>query len=409
MNEKSTTKELVVRKSNQLIEASYRFGSISEARIIQLLLTKINAYDKDLKVYEISVAEFAAIFDIKDDRLHSKIKQHLSNLTRRVISIEKQTGWLIMSWLSSAEYVKGRGIVELCFDAKLKPYLIELKTRYTQFSIDDIINFTSIYAIRFFEFIKENQFKADENGLFQITFEYMKLRKLFEIEDKEYKFFADFKKKAIEPAVTEINAKTNFAVEVSYGKTGRAITHITFDCADKTKKKPVAPVSKIVKKAVEAEDVKPKEDKSSEIKRLIAFGITDKTAAMWLKKYGKEKLVRNLDYVDAKLKSGASINDVKAYLAEAIKSDYGFQTVEEQVVTIQEKEISTERKTIEDEAKAFIGKTFANPTKPELKYIVNNQNFFSVESKKDGSTSCIQITRKFLDNIKNGVLIELGK
>jgi hypothetical protein len=130
---------------------------------------------------------------------------------------------------------------------------------------------------------------------------------------------------------------------------------------------------------------------------------------MWLKKYGKDKLVRNLDYVDAKLKAGASIGNVKGFIAEAIKSDYGFQTVEEQVVTTKEKESNTERKILEDEAKKFVGKMFINPLKPDCEYIVNNQHFFSMKSKANGSSSCIQITRKFLDNIKSGVLIELGK
>jgi plasmid replication initiation protein len=402
MNEKKSTTELVVRKSNQIVEASYRFGSISEARIIHVLLTKINAYDKDFKSYEISVAEFAKIFEINDKNLHSKIKQHLSNLATRLISIEKEDGgWLIMTWLSSAEYIKGRGVVELCFDAKLKPYLLELKSRYTKFNISEIVNFTGIYAIRFFEFIKENQFKADGKGYFCITFEYVKLRKIFQITDKEYKLFSGFKRDVVEPAVTEINEKTNFSINVRYGKTGRAITHITFDCSEKVKRKQEEPLLIV--------EQQPIEEISDEIKRLLFFGITDKTAVMWLKKYGKEKLVRNLDYVEAKLKAGASIANLKGFIAEAIKSDYGFQTVEEQVVTAKEKEINSEKNICEDEARQLIGKTFVNPLKPDFEYTVNSQYFFSMKSKNNGLSSSIKITREFLNCIKNGQLIEVGK
>lgn len=406
MNEKNTGTELVVRKSNHLIEASYRFGSINEARVIHLLLTKISAFDKDFKDYEISVAEFVALFNIKATAIHTEIRKVVRKLRTRSISINKPDGgWLELGWLSSAEYLKGKGIIELCFDAKLKPYLLELKSRYTQFNIAEFVSFTNTYAIRFFEFIKENKFKADENGLFKIQFEYVILRKIFLIEEKEYKLFGDFKRYVIEPAIAEINAKTNFAIVVSYGKTGRAITHITFSCTDKDKAKP---------KATAAEP--PKEDKPpsvvvqpAEIKRLVAFGMTDKTAATWLKKYGKEKITRNLDYVDAQLKAGTAINNVKAYLTEAMKNDYGFQTVEEQVATTKEKESNTERKVLEEAAKDFIGKTFVNPLKPEYEYIVNDQNFFSLKTKSNGSSQSIQITQKFLDNIKNGVLIELGK
>lgn len=409
MNEKNTEKELVVRKSNQLIEASYRFASINEIRMIQLLITKINAYDKDFAAYEVSVAEFAAIFGIKDSNLHADIRKTVQKLQDRKISIDEKNGdWLETRWLSSAKYRKGTGTIELRFDVNLKPYLLELKNRYTQFNVIEIVNFSSIYTIRFFEFVKENQFKANENGFFQINFEYVKLRKLFAIQDKEYKLFADFRKYAIEPAVTEINAKTNFAVEVSYGKTGRAITHITFDCTDKTKKKTAA---NVVKKSIKSEDVvdvKHREDEPAEIKRLMDFGLTYKTADMLLVKYGIDNVVRNMDYVDNRRKSGAIIINAKAYLAEAIKSDYGAQTVEEQNLRETPKDDGYEfiRK---EEIDHLIGKTFVNPTKPELKLIVNNQNYLTELRKGETTGVMFKITRKFLDNIKNGVLIELGK
>lgn len=76
---------------------------------------------------------------------------------------------------------------------------------------------------------KKEAFKAKKDNRFRVEYEYEFLREAFGVEKKEYKLFADFKRKTIEPAVKEIYDKTEMNIyDVAYGKTGRAVSRIAF-------------------------------------------------------------------------------------------------------------------------------------------------------------------------------------
>ncbi len=97
--------------------------------------------------------------------------------------------------------------------------------------LEKVVNFKSGYAMRLFELLKKEQFKADGKGYFKRSFEYDELRGLFGIEKSEYKLFADFRIKAIEVSVKEINANPDISIiKVDYPKTGRKVSHIVFHC-----------------------------------------------------------------------------------------------------------------------------------------------------------------------------------
>ena len=145
----------IVRQANNLIEASYKI-TIGESRIIRLLIAHIHPQDEDFKTYRINVTDFAGIFGLsdRDGRLYETISQASKALMSRVITIRDGESWLHMNWLSSAEYKHGSGYVELCFDKKLKPYLLQLKGYFTQYNLERITHFNSVYSIRIYEILK---------------------------------------------------------------------------------------------------------------------------------------------------------------------------------------------------------------------------------------------------------------
>lgn len=59
----SDNKQLVIRKSNELISARYKLR-LSEQRLICLLASEISPDDKDFKQYQITVADFAKMFGL---------------------------------------------------------------------------------------------------------------------------------------------------------------------------------------------------------------------------------------------------------------------------------------------------------------------------------------------------------
>lgn len=336
-------KSLTVRQSNTLIEASYKIASIGEGRLIRMLIAQIQPSDEDFKIYRIAVADFANLFGLSGGSAYDQIKKASDELTSRKIRIEKGKDWLFMNWISSAEYTAGTGYVEICFDKKLKPYLLQLKGYFTQYELENVVTFKSVYSMRLYELLKAEQFKAKESGYFKISFEYDDLRGRLGIEAKEYALFADFRRYITETATKEINAGSNLhVIQVDYPKTGRKVSHVVFHCerAKQTRLDIDEPPPTL-------EEV-PKEE-PEDVRELVALGIDQATAYKWRKKYGMRQVVRNIAYTQAMKKAGKIRDSVTGFLARAIADNLGGQWEQEEKK--REKERKSREKVEQDKAR----------------------------------------------------------
>lgn len=297
----------VIRKSNDLIEARYKL-SIIEQRLIFLLMAEISPNDEDFKDYEIHVSNFARVFRLKStNSLYEKVQNAANSLIGQRIFLRQGKKVEGMAWLSYICYNEGEGVVYLRFDKALKPYLLQLKSHYTQYDLDNIVSFKSQYSIRFYELLKGDAYKAS-NGQFEKTFKIDELRLIFGLEKTDYPLFANLRDRAIDPAISEISTKTDLnIIETKYGKTGRKVTSIVF-------------VVKIRPTPTQA--LEEKSDNHPVIDSLIALGFSLEVAKAAKTKHGIKRLERNIAYTLMKEKAGIA-KDVPAYLKSAITEDWG--------------------------------------------------------------------------------------
>jgi plasmid replication initiation protein len=315
---KSDTKNLVVNQANELIEATYKIGSIGEQRLIRMLIAEIKPSDEDFKTYRIAVSDFARIFKISGNGTYEYLEKIIESLVCRKISMRHGKSWVHTSWLSFAKYEDGQGYVELRFDKFLKPYLLKVQERYKFYPLDRIVGFKSGYSIRIFELLKVDEFKANSNGYFKRSFEYEELRTILGIDDGEYSLFADFRVNVIQMAVKEINANPDIhIIQVDYPKTGRKVSHIVFHCekAKQTQLDVDEPEPRL-------EEVRTKET-PEDVRELVALGIEEATAYKWRKKYGVRQVVRNIAYTQAMKRAGKIRDSLTGFLARAIADNLG--------------------------------------------------------------------------------------
>lgn len=340
---------VTVRKHNDLIEARYQLPSLQEQRVIHMLLGQIKPDDEDFKGYKILVSDFAKIAGIRADNLYSQMDSITMSLRDRRVSIRQGKSFLHTGWLSSAKYVHGSGYVELRFDPNLKPYLLQLKDHFTQYKLDAVLHFKSVYAIRLYEMLKKEAFKAkldpeSKAKRFQVEYSYEEMRESFGIQKKEYTKFNDFKRKTIEPAVTEIYDKTDLNIyDVVYKKTGRAVSHIVFKVELRSK-------ADAEVRAVQIRlDEQPKEgNRKEEVKqKLVELGYSVEAASRDVNKYGIQRIERSIAYTLAMQKAG-KVENFPAYLSKTIADDLGGAW--EQAVT--EKKTKAEQAKKEAEEKA---------------------------------------------------------
>lgn len=231
---------LLVYKSNKVIEASYRL-SLNEQKIIIACIAKHDSA-KPLQVadtFRITANEFAELTGVDMNNAYRALKDAAENLFKREVVIEnpdperpklKKTK---TRWISSIDYITDDATLELHFAPRMLPYLGQLKSQFTKYELRYIGGLKSKWGIRLYELLA--QYRGIGRREFQITW----LREHFEIEQDEYSVINDFKKRVITAAIDDINAHSDLKVhEPIYTKTGRKVTGVTFDFKEKQKAKP---------------------------------------------------------------------------------------------------------------------------------------------------------------------------
>ena len=128
----------IVKKANSLIEASYKL-SVNEQRLILMLASSIKREDTDFQGYRISIREFSKLLDLRNKNVYREVEELVVGLREKSLKIYQENSILHLGWLSSIEYFTGEGMLELCFDPKLKLFLLDLKDRFTSYKLKQII------------------------------------------------------------------------------------------------------------------------------------------------------------------------------------------------------------------------------------------------------------------------------
>lgn len=213
----------LITKSNYLIEASYRL-TLQEQRLILFMASMVRSDDEELRVYRINIRDFNQIIGVRNESAYTETKELTKKLLERVLIIKDPTikRELQIGWVSSADYYENQGYIELEFSPKLRPYLLELKSRFTQYQLKNIIKLKSSYSIRLYELLKQYE-KIGER-----YFDLDKLRGTLGIDIKEYPLYANFKQKVLKKAEIEIAEKTDIIFTFNEFKDKKKVTGIHF-------------------------------------------------------------------------------------------------------------------------------------------------------------------------------------
>lgn len=211
------SKDLVV-KHNDFIEAGYNLNPI-QVRILAKLASMIRIDDEDFKLYEFQAKDLLKELKIGEEN-YTVLRSAIDGFFGKPINIIKVKSNLVLNLLSSAEYFPD-GRIELEYSPKMKPMLLRLKENFTKYDAETFMSLRSKYGQRLYELCK--QYEAVGKREIEIEF----LRKIFYLQDK-YKKYGDFKKRIIEPAVQEINDKTDIKVSYKEYKHGKRVHSLCF-------------------------------------------------------------------------------------------------------------------------------------------------------------------------------------
>lgn len=230
MTDPSTNRDILsaqsmyVVKGNDLIQKSRYSLSLMEQKAILFLISKIKPMDEAENSYTFSVKDFCLACNFSQDNgfYVGYVRQVMEELGRKTVTIDLGEGkTLISHWFSSTIIDANTNTFEVLFDKHLAPYLFQLKSFYTQYSLEYVLPMKSKYSIRLYEFLRSVKSK---NYRQRISVEELRSR----VNCDKYPAYKEFRRNVLTPALEDINKYTDLEVSYEPIKSGRKITHIEF-------------------------------------------------------------------------------------------------------------------------------------------------------------------------------------
>lgn len=210
----------IVSKSNTLIEANSRLNLV-EQKMLLCLASNIEPNDRDFKTYTFPIKQFHDLLGLNGSTKYTELSKITKELLSKVIEIRAGEELIQVSWLSSAIYNRNKGTIDMRFDPLLKPFLLELSSKFTSYRLANVVKLKSTYAIRIYELLKQYE------DLKERTISLENLRYYLDAMDV-YPNYANFKQRVLKPSQKELNKKTDISFEFEEIKLGRKVQKIRF-------------------------------------------------------------------------------------------------------------------------------------------------------------------------------------
>ncbi len=353
---KTTTlpSSLIVTQSNQLVEARYSLP-LAEQRLILMMLSKIQPSDDDFKEYRISINEFAEFMGIDKNHVYAECRQTTKKMLSRVLEIQETGRLLQVNWVSSADYVDGEGCVKLCFDPKLKPYLLQLKSNFTSCKLEMLLSFKSQYTMRVYALLKQyGKLKEREIDL-------TLLREMLGLRKDQHTEYSNFKNNILKIIQKELREKADLYFDIEEIKHGRRVGAIRFHIFTREISKSLSssseqssvfddfsnpnPSFSIVntQNSLLSDELLLLVPESHRIKKTVQSAIIE-----FAKKQGVDYVKRNILYSNAKADKSYA-----GFLNSALKADWGHDWDIEQKTEHEKKQqiVATEKSKKDDDAR----------------------------------------------------------
>lgn len=254
-------KEIVISKSNALIEGAYDL-SPSEHDLLTLAVNKLHNQGTGGKQVFISAQEFSTANKINSNYSYEVLKETAQRLYDRKLSctiyldeLKQMAGEediytiarpktsheptkLNFRWLQAVSYQEQSGFIYLMFSDPLAYLISKTGEAYTKYDYAKTIDLNGFHTKRLYELVNKWKGASPTNGKQhpQIVMALDEWKEFFGCADK-YPQTAEFKRRVLLPSIKQINEQKDFILTLEQEKVGRIITHFVISIKDNQKSK----------------------------------------------------------------------------------------------------------------------------------------------------------------------------
>ena len=231
-------KDLVV-KTNRLNQA-FQVLTLAELHIVQLAIVDARETGTGLSTdtpLRIDAKRYAEVFNTTRQNAYQRMKEAEDTLFNRRFSFYDEDGKLVRSrWIQQVRYIDDEGAIELVFTLAVVQGISRIdgvKEFFTQYLLSQTAQLNSVYSARLYELLIQWR----STGKVPII-DLGDFREQLGIGINEYQRMHHFKARVLEPAIKEINEKTDIKAEYEQHKKGRVISGFSFKFKKKSQPKP---------------------------------------------------------------------------------------------------------------------------------------------------------------------------
>lgn len=216
----------VVVKSNPMIRDSKISLSIQEYKLMLYLISKVKQSDGDFDYNTYELSKLCKVLGIESSGSNYRtLRKTLEGLASRIFYVKEDGYYISCRWVDKLKWNPDiPTMLEIRLDNTLRPYLLNVKKNYTAYSLDCVISMQSRFSIRLYEYLR---------SYLHVGSNTMSIDDLMVLLDAKYDTFKDFRVRALDVAVEEINDITDLMVSYMLSKTGKKYTGITFSIRQK--------------------------------------------------------------------------------------------------------------------------------------------------------------------------------
>jgi plasmid replication initiation protein len=234
MRKKQKTEIALIKKSNELIEARYKFD-IWETRVFLSVLGKIHKDDDEFETYRIYYKDIIKTFGLKPTSSYEFLRNAAKSLMDKKVTVDYEENGhkrekiyhlirnidLLKEGRVGASDLEQQEYVDIVVESQMRPLLLHLQRNFTAYDLRNVVNL-GVYPVRVYELLKQYE------TIGYRTLEIDDMKKMFNLTE-EYPKFANFFQKVIAPAIKEVNKYTDLKItKVDKIKDAKKIVALTF-------------------------------------------------------------------------------------------------------------------------------------------------------------------------------------
>ncbi len=217
-----------VQKADPLIAMKSVPFTLGELKILDTYISRINATDDTRRTVIFTKEEYEELMGLSCANPRA-LQKHIKALLSRVPELYMPNeGYISFVLFEKAYYHKdeyGKPIIELtCTETSKNLFFCIGKYHYFKYALENVINLTRKASYLLYLHILTNRFR----GEWELSLEELRDEVLDCKEQESYQEYKIFKNRVLDPAVKEVNKKTDCHFKYEAVKRGRRVVKIKF-------------------------------------------------------------------------------------------------------------------------------------------------------------------------------------